>query len=114
MRYHGPAMSEPRWHDLGQADVLARRALAHVIIDRTAIALICKDGQFSAVSGICNHVGGPLGEGRLEGDYLVCPWHNWTFHHRTGAGGPGHEAERLPCYETKVEGGRLLVNLTPL
>jgi len=30
-------------------------------------------------------VGGPLGEGRLNGDYIVCPWHQWTFHRAVAA-----------------------------
>ncbi len=107
-------MSEERWQDLGPVEVMARRPLAHLTVDSTPIALAFKDGRFSAVSGVCNHVGGPLGEGRLEGDYIVCPWHNWTFHCRTGAGGPGYEGQELPRYETKIEAGRLLLNLAPL
>ena len=54
--------------------------------------------MFGAVSNICNHVGGPLGEGRLDGDYIVCPWHNWKFHRGTGVGEPGFEEDRVPSY----------------
>jgi hypothetical protein len=50
------------------------------------------------------HAGGPLGEGLLKGDYLVCPWHGWQFHCRTGEGRPGYGVA-VPRYETKVEGG---------
>ena len=46
---------------------------------------------FSALSGICNHVGGPLGHGRIEGEHVVCPWHNWKYHRVTGEGEPGFE-----------------------
>ena len=55
-----------------------------------------KDGTFGVVSNVCNHVGGPLGEGRLDGDYIVCPWHNWKFHRCSGVGEPGFEADRVP------------------
>ena len=58
------------------------------------------------------HAGGPLGEGRLKGDYLVCPWHGWHFHWRTGEGRPGYGVA-VPRDETKVEGGRLWVRTTP-
>ncbi len=67
-----------------------------------------KDGEFSAISGVCNHVGGPLGEGRLEGDYIVCPWHYWKFHCRTGQGEPGYEEDRVPAYAVKVENNRVV------
>jgi nitrite reductase/ring-hydroxylating ferredoxin subunit/multimeric flavodoxin WrbA len=104
-------MTEPAWHDLGAADDLARQPLRQVVVGRTRIALACVDGEFTAISGACNHVGGPLGEGRLDGDYVVCPWHNWKYHRRTGEGEPGFEEERVPRYDVKVEDGRVWVNL---
>jgi multimeric flavodoxin WrbA len=69
------------------------------------------NGRFAAISGACNHVGGPLGDGRLDGEYVVCPWHNWKYHRATGEGEPGYEAERVPRYDVKVEAGHLWVNL---
>jgi nitrite reductase/ring-hydroxylating ferredoxin subunit len=72
-------MSES-WHPLGQISELKRRELAQVSVDRVRLALSCVEGEFGAVSGVCNHVGGPLGEGRLAGEYIVCPWHNWKYH----------------------------------
>jgi multimeric flavodoxin WrbA/nitrite reductase/ring-hydroxylating ferredoxin subunit len=83
--------------------------LQQVLLGRAPIALVFKDGEFSAVSGRCNHVGGPLGEGRLEGHYVVCPWHYWKFHCRTGQGEPGYESDRVPVHEVRVEDGRVLV-----
>jgi nitrite reductase/ring-hydroxylating ferredoxin subunit/multimeric flavodoxin WrbA len=78
---------------------------------RVRLALCYRDGVFSALSGVCNHAGGPLGEGRLEGDYVVCPWHFWKFHHRTGEGEPGFEEDRVPVYPVRVEDGRVLVDV---
>ncbi|MEZ4298690.1 MAG: NAD(P)H-dependent oxidoreductase [Polyangiaceae bacterium] len=106
-------MADAQWHDLGPVEKLTDRPLRQLKVGRTAIALSYKDGQFSAISGVCNHVGGPLGDGRHDGDYVVCPWHNWKFHCRTGAGEPGFEEDRVPSYETKVENGHVFVNLTP-
>ena len=60
-------------------------------------------------SGRCNHVGGPLGQGSLQDDYVTCPWHYWKFHWQTGAGEPGYEADRVPSYAIRVEGGRIQV-----
>lgn len=98
------------WMDVGAAEELARRELQEVVLrGRTKIALTWRNGRFTAISGACNHVGGPLGQGRLDGDYVVCPWHNWKFHHATGEGEPGYEADRVPRHEVKVENGRVLV-----
>jgi len=106
-------MAEPVWADLGLVEDLKKTPLAQIRAGRTPVALTYRNGEFHAVSGVCNHVGGPLGEGRLDGDYIVCPWHNYKFHFRTGEGEPGYEEDRVPSYELKVEAGRLLVNLTP-
>ncbi|MGH7701506.1 MAG: Rieske 2Fe-2S domain-containing protein [Gemmatimonadales bacterium] len=105
-------MSDTEWHDLGPIDVLKATPLAQVTVGRTKVALSCVNGAFGAVSGVCNHVGGPLGEGQLEGEYLVCPWHHWKFHCRTGVGEPGYEADQVPRYDLREENGRLLINLT--
>ena len=69
-------MTSAEWHDLGPIDELARTPLRQLVIGRTRIALSCVGGEFAAVSGACNHAGGPLGEGHLDGDYIVCPWHH--------------------------------------
>ena len=75
------------------------------------LAVSFKDGRFGVVSNACNHVGGPLGEGRLDGDYITCPWHNWKFHRCTGKGEPGFEEDAVPAYAVKVENGRVLVDM---
>jgi nitrite reductase/ring-hydroxylating ferredoxin subunit/multimeric flavodoxin WrbA len=106
-------MAEERWQDIGAAEELASTALRQVAIGRTKIALIHRDGEWSALSGVCNHVGGPLGEGRLDGDYVVCPWHAWKFHCRTGLGEPGYEEDAVPVHAVKVENGRVWVDLAP-
>lgn len=98
------------WRDVGSLEELSRRPVSEVSIGRRKIAVVCKDGALSAISGACNHVGGPLGQGRLDGEYVVCPWHNWKFHCRTGEGEPGFEEDRVPVHALRVEGGRVLVN----
>jgi nitrite reductase/ring-hydroxylating ferredoxin subunit/multimeric flavodoxin WrbA len=104
-------MTESDWRDVGGVEELSRTEVSQVHAQGTALCLSVRDGRFEAISGVCNHAGGPLGAGRLEGDYVVCPWHYWKFHRSTGEGEPGFEEDRVPSYETKVEAGRVLVNL---
>jgi multimeric flavodoxin WrbA/nitrite reductase/ring-hydroxylating ferredoxin subunit len=106
--------SSSDWHDLGLIEQLRQQPLQQIRVGRTAIALSYRDGTFGAVSGVCNHAGGPLGEGRLDGDFLVCPWHNWRFHRVRGHGEPGFEDDQIPQFELREEGGHLFVRLDPV
>ena len=65
---------EPDWQDVGSVEALSGREVQPIAIGRTRYALTYKGGQFGAIAATCNHVGGPLGEGHLEGEYVVCPW----------------------------------------
>lgn len=107
-------MSDVLWHDVGPADKYSSQPVTEVHVGSVKIAITYQDGKFGAISGVCNHVGGPLGQGRLDGDYVVCPWHHWKFHCRTGEGEPGYEKDAVPRYDVKVEGGRLLVSAKPV
>ena len=102
---------DENWIDVGHVDELAATPLKRVKVMNHELAISCKDGRFGAISNICNHVGGPLGDGRLDGDYIVCPWHNWKFHRCSGVGEPGFEEDCIPAYPVKVEGGHLFVDL---
>ena len=100
------------WIDLGPAAAFTQHAVSSAHIGRTPLAVSYKDGAFGVVSGVCNHAGGPLGEGLLDGEYIVCPWHAYKFHRVTGEGEPGFEDDRVPRFDFRVENGRLLVNAT--
>lgn len=102
------------WNKIDSVDSLKDPPVREIIINNTKIALSFKDGKFGAVSSVCNHVGGPLGKGRLDNDYLVCPWHNWKFHRVTGVGEPGFELDKVPQYEFKIENNDLYININPI
>lgn len=102
------------WMEVGRVEELKKRLAITPIIefktDTKLLAISFQNGEFGAVSGVCNHVGGPLGKGRLDGDYIVCPWHYYKFHRVTGEGEPGYEADRVPKYDVKIEDGKLWVS----
>ncbi len=106
-------MSEKKWVKIGKAAELKTKELQSVEIEGQRIALSYREGSFGAISGNCLHEGGPLGEGVIKNDYIVCPWHAWDFHRITGKAQPGHP-DAVPQYELKEEGGDLYVNLNAL
>lgn len=112
-RTHRKKRPGEQWHDVGAAADLAQTPLQQIQVHGTRLALSCADGVFGAIHGRCNHAGGPLGQGTLEGDYVVCPWHQWRFHRVEGHGERGFEEDVVPAYRVRVRGGRLQVSLTP-
>jgi multimeric flavodoxin WrbA/nitrite reductase/ring-hydroxylating ferredoxin subunit len=107
-------MNEPgEWVDVGAAEDFKRKPLSEALLGERKVAVSYQDGKFGVISNTCNHVGGPLGKGRLDGEFVVCPWHQYKFHRCTGEGEPGYEADKVPGYGVKEENGRLLVTAKP-
>ena len=73
------------------------------------IALFELDGSYYAIDDTCTHVGGPLGEGTLEGEVVTCPWHGAGFNVKTGelTGPPARS--NVGTYAVKIEGNDVLV-----
>jgi nitrite reductase/ring-hydroxylating ferredoxin subunit len=74
------------------------------------IALANVDGSFYATQGACLHLQGPLGEGRLEGKVLSCPWHGWQYDVCTGKN-EFDLAIELRTYEVRIEDGEVRVGI---
>lgn len=76
----------------------------------TMVCLANVEGELSAIDNLCPHRQGPLGQGWLEGNAVVCPWHSWTFNVETGhAEYP--VAESVKVYPLRVEGDEVQVDL---
>src|SRR6266542_3173777 len=55
-----------------------------VDVQNVGVALFNLDGTIYAIDNMCQHAGGPLGEGTIKGDIVVCPWHGYRYHIKTG------------------------------
>jgi nitrite reductase/ring-hydroxylating ferredoxin subunit len=82
-----------------------------VDLDGVRIVLARVGDAVYACGDVCTHRGGPLGEGKLNGARLACPWHGWMFDVRTGqCVFPGRGAA-VPSYPVRLEAGEVLVEL---
>ena len=61
-------------------------------------------GTYYATSEECTHVGGPLSEGELKGDEVVCPWHFSCFRVTSGEATCPPASDPLQTYQVAVEG----------
>jgi nitrite reductase (NADH) small subunit len=86
---------------LGRAFQVAGQAVA-VFRSRT--------GSVFAVANRCPHRGGPLADGMMVGDQIVCPLHAFRFDGRTGACDQAGTCG-VPTYPVEVTGGVVRITL---
>jgi nitrite reductase (NADH) small subunit len=101
-------MAEAEFRNVARVEDVPPGTIRGVEVDGQAIAIANVGGEFFATQHACLHLEGPLGEGRLEGKTLSCPWHGWQYDVRTGKNEFDH-AIRLQTFDVKVEGGEVKV-----
>jgi methionine sulfoxide reductase heme-binding subunit len=98
--------------DVCGVDEIPDRRARTVCLSGERVALFKYDGRVSAVSNVCRHQNGPLGEGKVVDGCIVCPWHGYEYKPADGCAPPPF-TEKLPTFAVKVVDGRVLVNPTP-
>ena len=79
----------------------------------TPVYLLKRGNVINAISNTCSHAGGPLHEGTIEDNIVICPWHASRFDLRTGAvrGGPATVSQVR--YDARIAEGRVEVRRSP-
>jgi nitrite reductase/ring-hydroxylating ferredoxin subunit/DMSO/TMAO reductase YedYZ heme-binding membrane subunit len=83
-----------------------------VCLSGERVAIFKYDGKISAVSNVCQHQNGPLGEGKIVFGCITCPWHGYQYQPDTGASPPPF-VEKVPTFNVRVRNGRVLVHPKP-
>ncbi len=76
------------------------------------VAVFKYDGKVSAISNVCQHQNGPLGEGKFIDGCITCPWHGYQYLPETGASPPPF-VESVPTFNVQVRGDRIFVSTIP-
>jgi nitrite reductase/ring-hydroxylating ferredoxin subunit/uncharacterized membrane protein len=92
---------------------LAENTPTKASLGPTGILLVRRGDVVHALKETCSHLGGPLAEGRIEGDTIICPWHASAFRLSDGTVRHGPATTRQLRYETRVVDGQVEV-LGPL
>lgn len=93
------------------ADIPENRARI-VCLSGERVAIFKYEEKISAVSNVCQHQNGPLGEGKIVFGCITCPWHGYQYRPDTGASPPPF-VEKVPTFNVRVRKGRVLVNPKP-
>lgn len=83
-----------------------------VEIDDRFVVVIHAGGSFYALDDVCTHDDGPLGEGELDGESIICPRHGARFGIKTGAALSMPATKPTGVHATKTEDGKVWVRLS--
>ena len=73
-----------------------------------------RDGeQIGALSNLCAHQNGPIGEGCIVDGLVTCPWHGYQYRLKDGCAPPPF-TEKLATYRVRLRGGVIEVDPKPL
>jgi nitrite reductase/ring-hydroxylating ferredoxin subunit/uncharacterized membrane protein len=92
---------------------LADSTPTRAIHDGVSILLVRRGELLFAMAETCSHFSGPLSEGKLVGDSIVCPLHASRFCLDDGRVLDGPAVHPQPCLEVRVRNGQIEVRKPP-
>jgi nitrite reductase/ring-hydroxylating ferredoxin subunit len=95
-----------------KVDEIPEKCAKIVSLAGERVAVFHYDGKVSAISNVCQHQNGPLGEGRIIDGCVTCPWHGYQYRPESGAA-PAPFKEKVPTFRTKVMEGVVFVDPRP-
>jgi len=98
--------------DAGAVADIAENRGRIVCLAGERVAIFRYDGKICAVSNVCQHQNGPLGEGKIVYGCITCPWHGYQYQPDTGASPPPF-VEKVPTFSVRLKDGRVFVHPKP-
>jgi len=107
-----PRADEDGWVDACGVDEIPEGRARVVVAGGERVAIFRWDGQVAALSNVCQHQNGPLGEGRVIDGCVTCPWHGYQYLPASGQSPPPF-TERVPTFRVAVTAGRVRLDPRP-
>jgi nitrite reductase/ring-hydroxylating ferredoxin subunit/DMSO/TMAO reductase YedYZ heme-binding membrane subunit len=105
-----PRSGETSWLDIGDVREIAEgRAIIGVLPQGERVAVFRVKNRLSALSNVCSHQNGPIGEGKVVLGFVTCPWHGYQYRLEDGCSPPPFK-ERIRTYRVALSGTRVLVD----
>lgn len=91
------------------SEIPQNKAVIVVLAGSERVAVFRYGNKISAVSNVCRHQAGPLGEGCIQDGLVTCPWHGFQYRPEDGVA-PAPFSERIATYNVKLVGGVVFVH----
>ncbi len=104
-----------KWIRVAYCEDIPMREGREVAIGNRSVAVFHLGDKFLAVDNRCPHRGGPLADGIVSGESVVCPLHGWKIDLQNGSvQRPAETPACVKTFATKVEAGMLLLEISEL
>lgn len=100
------------WIAACRVDEIAPNKARIIPVGGERVAVFKYDGKISAVSNVCQHQNGPLGEGRVVDGCITCPWHGYQYEPDTGASPPPF-TEKVPTFNVRIDRDQVWIDPKP-
>ncbi|MBI4274593.1 MAG: ferric reductase-like transmembrane domain-containing protein [Rhizobiales bacterium] len=111
---HGVAPQNDGWIAVGPPRSIPDKRARIVAVPGGERIAVFRDGdRIGALTNLCAHQNGPLGEGRIIDGCITCPWHGYQYKLDDGCA-PAPFTERLVTYRVRLRGGVIEVDPRPL
>lgn len=97
------------WVDAIAESELTEGKPTRVDVQGVPVLLLRHSDGIHAIGAICSHLGGPLDEGEIHGEHVVCPWHGSAFCVKDGAVERGPATAPAPAYEVRNVAGQVQI-----
>jgi 3-phenylpropionate/trans-cinnamate dioxygenase ferredoxin subunit len=97
--------------DIGPIEDLSEGERLYLEIDNEFIVVFNIAGELYAIADLCSHDDGPLGDGEIEGNEIICPRHGAHFDVRTGKALTLPAVVDIPAYPIRLNDGRIEVGV---
>jgi methionine sulfoxide reductase heme-binding subunit len=108
---HAPPMADGFSMVCSVSEIIDNRAKV-VCLNDERIAIFKYGNKISAISNVCKHQNGPLGEGRIIDGCITCPWHGYQYLPHNGSSPPPF-TEKVATYQVKVIDQQVWLNPKP-
>lgn len=98
-----------KWEYVCDIDQIPEDRAKIFIVNNERIAVFKYDNKLSAISNVCKHQGGPLGEGKVIDGCVTCPWHGYQYLPHNGQSPPPF-TEKIATYNLKTEDNKIYVH----
>jgi len=102
---------ELKFIEIARVDQLPAGERLFVDVSGKSIVIFNLAGKLYAIGDVCSHDNGPVGDGDIDENEIICPRHGARFEIRSGKATSLPAIVDIPAYPLRVENGMIVLGI---